>query len=109
MLPRPDWRHTKVVLEHRGMELLHGRTYGKHDENSLDNSGGGGEFPAFFKRDTKKKQQEKARKEYNYLLSVEQRLKNLEFRHSENKKEFERLMENYPQSRKSQEGTNSNK
>lgn len=93
-------------MEHKGMELLQGKSYGRRDIDSLDNSGGGGEFDAFFIRDSEKKQRERARKELKRLLTIEDRLKHLKFRHTKNQKAFERLLEHY-QSRKSQEGTKS--
>lgn len=107
MIPRADKTKVKLVMKHKGIELYQAPGYGKGP--TFDIPGGAGVSDSFWRLDTKKKQQEKARKEYNYLLSVEQRLRNLPFRHEENKKEFKRLMESMIESRKSQEGTNSNK
>ena len=90
------------------MELLHGPTRSRTVDWAVDNVGGGGGEPAFYKRDSKAKMQEKARKEFSQLLKIEEKLKGLHFTHKENQAEFKGLVENY-NSWMSQEGKNSNK
>lgn len=104
--PLPDWTTARRVTD--SVSIAEGRLLGVgHPDFPL----GCGESTKLWKHDyvaeAKKKQQEKTRKEYNRLLSLEERLKTLPFRHEENRLEFARLLENM-QSRKSQEGTNSN-
>lgn len=87
------------------MELLHGLSYGKQEEKySLDNPGGGGEFPAFFTRDSHKKIEENRRKEFNHILNMEQRLKVIHQKLGIQEAEVEPVLQE-----KSHEGKNSNK